>query len=272
VITGDHVDHFVVDNPGSNYINPPKIIFTGGTSPARAQAVIKDGKVVAIRILNGGSGYQQIPQASISGGNRGPKARSATLGKVFISNGTVYYVEVTDGGKGYVDPLTVLVEPGAPAANNIPIWAPAGALWSTTRDMIELAQVALGDKYVGWRKIDKHLIQGFQIAEKPYACSTPGQDPWIDSSGLAWAISRADGGLPQVISKNGGIKGASTEIRLVPSEGFAVVVLSNSRQNFTSTNGGSGQPTAIAGNISDNIVAAIVRHGLSHGKGWGDHH
>ncbi len=269
-VTGDNVDKFVVDNPGSGYLNPPVITFTGGGSSqtAQTQAIIKNGEVVAIRILNGGSGYQRTPQAAISGGTRGPKTRSAVLGKVFIANGSVYYVKVTDGGKGYVDPLTVIVEAGAPATNNIPIWAPAGSLWSTTRDMIKLAQVALGDKYVGGRKIDPHLVRGFQIAQKPYACSTPDQSPCIDSSGLAWAITRGDGGLPTVISKNGGIEGASTEIRLVPAENFAVVVLTNSRQNFSNT----GKPSATAANISDNIVAAIVRQGLSDGKGWGSHH
>jgi len=109
-------------------------------------------------------------------------------------------------------------------------------------------------------EIDNHLLQGFKIAEEPYACSqvldpTDPYSPCIAASGLAWSISRADGGLSEVISKNGGLSGVSTEIRLMPSEDLGVVVLVNSRQDFK-----NGKPTSAAGNISNNILAAIVRN------------
>jgi CubicO group peptidase (beta-lactamase class C family) len=263
-VTRDQVTKIEVDpdHRGNGYLNPPTVTFNGGnpTEAAKADAVISGGKIAAIRILSGGSGYKSAPQAAISGGNRGPGARSAILGQVFIANGGVYFVEVMDAGQGYVDSLVVKVEPGEPATNNIPIWAAAGSLRSTTRDMIKLVQVALGHQSVDGVLMGYHLLQGFKIAEAPYACSqvldpTDPYSPCISASGLAWSISRANGGLGEVISKNGGLSGVSTEIRLMPSEDLGVVVLVNSRQDFT-----NGTPTNTAGNISDNILAAIVRN------------
>jgi CubicO group peptidase (beta-lactamase class C family) len=263
-VTLDQVTKIEVDpdHRGNGYLNPPAVTFTGGnpTEAATADAVISGGKIAAIRILSAGSGYKSAPQAAISGGNRGPGARSAVLGQVFISNGGVYFVGVIDAGQGYVDPLVVKVEPEEPATNVIPIWAAAGSLRSTARDMIKLVQAALGHQYVDGVEVDNHLLQGFKIAEAPYACSqvldpTDPSSPCIVSSGLAWSISRANGGLGEVISKNGGLSGVSTEIRLMPSEDLGVVVLVNSRQDFN-----NGKPTTMAGNISDNILAAMVRN------------
>jgi hypothetical protein len=110
--------------------------------------------------------------------------------------------------------LVVKVEPGEPATNNIPIWGAAGSLRSTAKDLIKLVQVVLGHQYVNGVEVDNHLLQGFQIAEEPYACSqvfdpTKPDSPCITASGLAWSISRPDGGLNEVISKNGALDGVS---------------------------------------------------------------
>ena len=71
---------------------------------------------------------------------------------------------MTDGG-GYVEPLAVLVEPGQPFLNNIPIWAPAGAMSSTARDMMTLTEAALDHPIVDGKRIHPLIRRGFQVAE-----------------------------------------------------------------------------------------------------------
>ena len=64
-------------------------------TPAIAAAVVEDGVVVAINVLNGGSGYLAPPKISIIGDGSGATARAT------ISGGVVTGIEVTNGGSGY---------------------------------------------------------------------------------------------------------------------------------------------------------------------------
>jgi len=76
----------------------------------------------------------------------------------------------------------------------------------------------------------------------------------VNQSGLACDITAADNGIPPIVSKNGGINGFSSEVRLVPTRDLGVVVLVNSRQKF----GQDAKPDATSALISDNIVYAIL--------------
>ncbi len=245
-----------VTTPGQGYVAPPVVEFGGNpTDAAKASAVVSDGRVVGIRITARGSGYsvKHPPTVTITGGTQGPGAQPAVLAPANISNGSVDFVRVLDGGQGYVDPIAVIVEPGNPLHNAVPIWAPASALKSSARDLLKFAEAALRHRFVDGVAVDSRLRAGFEVAQMSYACETP--RPCLRFSGLAWAITPADGGMGKVISKNGGIAGFSTQIGLVPSLDLGVVVFVNSRQNLIET----GKPDADAARILNNILSAIAR-------------
>jgi CubicO group peptidase (beta-lactamase class C family) len=116
----------------------------------------------------------------------------------------------------------------------VPIWAPAGALLSTLADMTRFAEAALGQA-PGRRDLPLSLQEGFEIAETAHACAAA--DPALATCpagtnrvGLAWSIIPADtvNHVPEVVTKNGGLPGFSSQIFLMPARGLAVVVLVNS--------------------------------------------
>jgi len=169
----------------------------------------------------------------------------------------VAFVKIIDGGAGYVEPLAVLVAPGQPFLNNIPIWAPAGAISSTARDMITLTEAALGHRIVSGKLISPLILRGFQVAETSYAQGTAScQGAEVEGSGLAWAILPPDANVGEIIVKNGGLGGFSTVVYLVPSIDLGIVVFINSRTPISTAEQGS-QPTSIATDTGLNIIFAI---------------
>ena len=106
---------------------------------------------------------------------RRPLSRSAAAGdrrhdaiaQAVLWHHRVAFVRVADPGAGYVEPLAVAIAPGRPFT--IPIWAAAGALSSTARDMVSLAEAALGHERIGGKRVDPVILDGFRIAETPYA-------------------------------------------------------------------------------------------------------
>jgi CubicO group peptidase (beta-lactamase class C family) len=237
VLDGGSVKGFNIVNGGSGYIAPPQAEAPGGTESATLLPIVANGQVQAVEVLFGGTAYNGPPQVTISGGlNPGdPNAMSATA-FAKNANGRVNSIVVTDGGAGYAPPLTVTVAPGNPESSGVPIWAPAGALLSTIDDLTRFAAAALGvQPRTGLPRLPAPLAAGFELAETAYACG--GKDPdlsscpfGVDLSGLAWVIRPADSttGTPEVIAKNGGLPGFSTQIVLVPERQVAVVVMVNS--------------------------------------------
>jgi CubicO group peptidase (beta-lactamase class C family) len=222
--------------------------------------------VVGIRIVERGAGYspKHLPAVALVGGTAGPNARTAILAPATVSNGGVDFVRVMDGGAGYVDPIAVIVAPGNPFDNAVPVWAAAGALKSSTRDMVWFAEAALGHQWVNDVQVDGKLRSALQMAQKGYACETPDQRPCVGLSGLAWAISPTDGGMREIVAKNGGLPGFTTELRLVPSTDLGVIVFANSSQTPLEASDPadaekSAKPPSTAGLIADNIVYAIAR-------------
>lgn len=223
---------------GQGYLPPPQVEFTGGnpTTPAHALAVVQGGRVVAIRLDSGGVKYQTVPTITISGGQlSGGAPAQATA---HLVHGQVVAIAVTNGGTQYVDPLTVLVDPGAAASNPVPIWAPAGALKSSARDMASFAAAALLRSSVAGHSIPQAIHDGFEIAEKPYACR--GTNPDLAScteaeSALAWDVLPSNQHGPLYVTKDGGLAGFSSYVGLLPYHDLAVVVLVNSRQDDPTT-------------------------------------
>jgi CubicO group peptidase (beta-lactamase class C family) len=110
-------------------------------------------------------------------------------------------------------------------------------LQSTLDDMTRFAAAALGEPRRRAR-LPLSLREGFRIAETPYACAA--QEPTLSTCpvganrvGLAWSIVPADGAshIPEIITKNGGLPGFSSQIFLAPERGLAVVVLVNSESH-----------------------------------------
>ncbi len=247
---------------GSGYLAPPTIVFNNGGSSKLAHAIpiVSRGEVEAILVLFGGTGYQRVPQVTISGG--GGIGASAIA---HIANGRVVAVTVTNGGSGYADPLSVIVAPGGPLSSGVPIWAPAGALQSTLDDLMRFAAAALvaGPPPPVW---PYSLTAGFQIAEQAYACQNKNPDlsscpATTNRAALAWAIYPADQsfGVPEVIVKDGGLPGFSSEILLMPDRKLAVVVLVNSRSHATDPTGRfTFRPAeTLAANIGYNLFFAL---------------
>jgi CubicO group peptidase (beta-lactamase class C family) len=225
-----------------------------GAGDAIGEAVVADGKVIGVLMQKRGC-YSTPPSVTISGGRLG-NGRDATAQAV-LWHQQVAFVEITDGGAGYVEPLAVLVEPGQPFLNNIPIWAPAGALSSTASDMMTLTEAALDHRVANGRIVPPLIRRGFQVAETSYAQGTAScAGAEVEGSGLAWEILPPDANVGEIIVKNGGVGGFSTVVFLVPSIDLGIVVLINSRAPPSIAEQGS-QPTSIATDTGLNVIFAI---------------
>jgi CubicO group peptidase (beta-lactamase class C family) len=252
------VEAITVSNGGSGYVAPPTVTFSSGT--AVAQAVVSAGKIVGISRIDGGRGYNGAPTVTISGGGG-----SGATAEAHNANGHVEFVSVESGGSGYAQPIAVLIDPPPSVQNAIPIWAPAGAISSTLTDMANFAEAALGRYNVGAGIVPPLLSAGFKIAQTPHACNeaTPALpcSEGFEGSALAWAIDPADSAnrTPEVISKNGGIPGFSTQINLMQQENLAVVVFANNYGNppKDATSAEAEQIQAPAQIIANNILFAL---------------
>ncbi|MDA7679797.1 hypothetical protein N8622_00905 [bacterium] len=114
VVNGFMVD-LTVDFGGKGYTNPPKVrIVGGGGSGATAKAVVTDGIVIDLIVLTPGIGYSSTPSVEIDMPPFPPKQASAT---VQVVNGFVVGFEVTDSGRGYIEPpqISILSNTGSGA-------------------------------------------------------------------------------------------------------------------------------------------------------------
>lgn len=254
------VNSIAVVKPGNGYYEPATVTFNGGGSTviAKAGIIVRGGKVVAVEVTGTGQGYQRVPVVTISGGHAANGRDAQAVAE--IANGRLSYVRVTDGGAGYAPPLAVVMAPGGAVDNTIPIWAPAGALSSSMRNMTKFAAAALGHPRIDGVNAPLAISQGFAIAEQPYACAAA--DPSLADcpagaaqSALAWAITPPDPdyGVGEVIAKNGGLNGFSTQVMLMPSRDLAVVAFANTRQNIPDL----GQGTAEAAQLARNVMFAL---------------
>jgi CubicO group peptidase (beta-lactamase class C family) len=248
------VTAIAVKKGGSGYVAPAVVNFTNGgsTTTAKARAIVRNGQVVGIAIGNGGAGYEQVPDVIIVGGRNGGTAATATA---HLANGRVAYVTMDSPGSGYVDALSVRVGPGRAFDNPVPIWAPAGSLKTSLEDMAKFAEAATRRRYGNERDL---VGDGFRVAERAYACTGP--EPALATcpkgamqSGLSWAIQPADtdNGVPEIVSKDGGLSGYSSFVALMPNQRLGVVVFANSREVA------AGRPTAVAETIAANILYAL---------------
>ena len=100
-----------VDNGGSGYTTPPNVnITTSGFTPAReayAEAVVENGVVTSINVLNGGYAYTGTPTITL---DAPPDTRPATA-IAETKNGRITKISFTDLGSGYVSTPTITISP-----------------------------------------------------------------------------------------------------------------------------------------------------------------
>jgi len=106
--TDKRVQGVEIINPGSGYIEPPMVAFTGGGgSGAEATAYIGDGVVGIITVTDGGSGYLSNPTVTISAPTGVGTTVVATASAYTNSAGIVTSIRITNAGLGYTEAPTI---------------------------------------------------------------------------------------------------------------------------------------------------------------------
>ena len=92
-------------NEGRSYETPPNLIFEGGGGQGAQGAAEIDtlGKVTSITINDPGNFYQSAPYVYIDGGGG-----NGAKGVANIDQGVVTSIDITDTGKGYVNPPNII--------------------------------------------------------------------------------------------------------------------------------------------------------------------
>ena len=115
-VSRQYVEDIVVTRQGAGYIGTPTVALTGGSAAraAKAQAEIRNGRLVGGSLLDKGDGYQSQPSVTISGGF--PTAPTFGV-EVF---GGVDRISVVNSGSGYstdLPPSVVFAGGGLTGAN-----------------------------------------------------------------------------------------------------------------------------------------------------------
>ncbi len=193
LLTGDVVSQAVVNTNGSKYNFTPTVTVTGdGTgatahaemivvnvggsipiTPATFDPTVKNGKMVGLKILNGGEGYD-VSRSYIDFNDPGTAGTKPVVVPTFDSNGTLTKVEITNEGEGYDSVSQIVIDSGGSgyttAAFDIES-VPAGLSGNfadgetvTGGTTGGTAMVADWDKSEGWLKL-KSPTDDFQIGE-----------------------------------------------------------------------------------------------------------
>jgi len=98
------VQNIVLTSIGSGYTSTPNVTISapgGSGMTATAQAIVNNGVVTAIQVLNQGSGYTSDPTVTISGG--GGLTQATALANIYLLN-TIGLENITiSGDKGVID-------------------------------------------------------------------------------------------------------------------------------------------------------------------------
>lgn len=94
---------------GTNYSVPPRVVVINGQGKGFAgEALISNGKVMGVNILNEGSGYTKDTRVELVALDTGFGAK----GTAFLSNGVITNIGLTSPGSGYKVPPTVWLTGG----------------------------------------------------------------------------------------------------------------------------------------------------------------
>ena len=193
LLTGDVVSQAVVNTNGSKYNFTPTVTVTGDGAGATAHAemivvnvggsipvtpatfdpTVKNGKMVGLKILNGGEGYD-VSRSYIDFNDPSTAGTKPVVVPTFDSNGTLTKVEITNEGEGYDSVSQIVIDSGGSgyttAAFDIES-IPAGLSGNFTDGETVTggttggtAMVADWDKSEGWLKL-KSPTDDFEIGE-----------------------------------------------------------------------------------------------------------
>ena len=193
LLTGDAVSQAVVNTNGSKYNFTPTVTVTGdGTgatahaemivvnvggsipiTPATFDPTVKNGKMVGLKILNGGKGYD-VSRSYIDFNDPDTSGTKPVVVPTFDSNGTLTKVEITNEGDGYDSVSQIVIDSGGSgyttAAFDIES-VPSGLSGNfqdgetvTSGTTAGTALLADWDKSEGWLKL-KSPTEDFQIGE-----------------------------------------------------------------------------------------------------------
>lgn len=105
------IRRIAITNPGSGYVTPPTVTFTGSGIQATASSVI-GYNVASLTLTNPGSGYMNAPTVTFTGGSGRGATATATLGVK-----TFQKISLTNPGNGYpkspANPPNVVITGGS---------------------------------------------------------------------------------------------------------------------------------------------------------------
>lgn len=113
------ISEIILDDQGSSYTTTPLVIIVGDGVGAEATATVSGGLVTELNLINGGSGYSFAFVLILGGGGTGASA-SVTIettdlpnivnqnvaGYAVATNGQIDFIEIIDGGIGYLQATT----------------------------------------------------------------------------------------------------------------------------------------------------------------------
>ena len=193
LLDGDVVSQAIVTTNGSKYNFTPSVTVTGDGTGATAHAemivvnvggsipitaavldpTVKNGKMVGIKILNGGQGYD-VSRSSIDFTDPSSTGSKPVVVPTFDSNGTLTKVEITNEGSGYDSVERIVIDSGGSGYTTAGFTiesVPAGLTGNFTDGESVTggttggtAVIADWDKSEGWLKL-KSPTEDFQIGE-----------------------------------------------------------------------------------------------------------
>lgn len=132
-------------------------------TPARANAQVVNGFLVGAFVISGGSGYVTPPAVTIVA-NVGSNATAGAS----ISVGRVNHIAITSAGAGYVNPVTILIDP-PPITAFSPTVLPEVKLDSSGLSPYENYQIQFKTNLVaGWQDWVDGLFSPTNLANSQY--------------------------------------------------------------------------------------------------------
>ncbi len=113
------ISEIVLEDQGSSYTTAPLVIIVGDGVGAEASAVVSGGLVTELNLTNGGAGYSFAFVLILGGGGTGASGSAViettdlpnivnqnVAGYAVATNGQLDFIEIVDGGSGYVQATT----------------------------------------------------------------------------------------------------------------------------------------------------------------------
>jgi len=115
------ISEIILDSQGSSYTTTPTVIIVGDGVGAEATAEISAGLVTGLNLTDGGSGYSFAFVLILGGGGTGASGsvviettdlpnivNQNVAGYAVATNGQIDFIEIVDGGSGYVQATTAV--------------------------------------------------------------------------------------------------------------------------------------------------------------------